>query len=240
MDYSQLTTPLLLLAALPTVVAFSLYQQVVKMSEPEKMLFPLAGGLTDYQQQAILRYKEWLAGQNLHYLTSFQFGSIQVAVFQQQGTQRFLSFYFHQKLSYAIESRFDDSSFFETGTSNSMGLFPARPGAYRQNLPGVPAEVAWVKHLEAEDYLVRRFGIAWRPLSASYEQTLIKFPSPHHAIRSLDSALARPWSVLVRFQTWSPGQPAHPGGVPLITPQPRADGEHIVIFPDLQSVGSWN
>jgi hypothetical protein len=169
MDY----TPLLLIVAIPLIVVVQVYLMVLKMSAPENMMSPLAGGLTAYEEQIVASHREWLAYCNLQYLTSFKFGAIRVVVFQQQGTQRFFCFNFHQKLTYAIESRFDDISFFETGTSSTMGMFPARPNTYRQCYPDARADIAWQHHLEAEDYLMKKFGIVWRPLSQPYEQTLI-------------------------------------------------------------------
>jgi hypothetical protein len=169
MDY----TPFVFILAMPLMIVVQVYLLVLKMSKPEQMLRPIPGGLSADRQEILLAYRDWLAAVNLEYLTSFQFGSIQVAVFQQPGTQRFFSFYFHKTLSYSIESRFDDRSFFETGTSGGMGMFPARPGAYRQSFPRARADEAWQRHLEAEDYLMKKFGLAWQPLSGPYEAVLI-------------------------------------------------------------------
>ncbi len=182
MDY----TPLLFLAAIPLVVAVQVYFLVLKMSEPEKMMRPLAEGLTPNEQQVLADHREWLAYCKFEYLTSFQFSSIRVAVFQQQGAQRFLSFYFHQKLSYCFETYFDDLTCLDTGTSGSTGMFPARPGNYKQSFPNVRADEAWQRHLEAEDYLRTKFGFQFRPLSQPYEQTLLHVMRLHmRHVRSL-------------------------------------------------------
>jgi hypothetical protein len=82
MDY----TPLLIIVAIPLIVVVQIYLMVLKMSEPEKMMSPLAEGLTAYEEQVIASHREWLAYCNLQYLTSFKFGAIRVVVFQQQGT----------------------------------------------------------------------------------------------------------------------------------------------------------
>lgn len=182
MDY----TPLILIALLPAVVAVQIYLQVRKLSEPEKLMFPLDDGLTQSEQQIILAHREWLNSVNLQYLTGFRFGTIRVAVFQQTGTQRFFSFYFHQKLSFSIETYFDDLTCVDTGTSGSTGLFPRRPGNYKQSFPGVRADVAWQFHLDAEDYLARKFGFQTRPLSQPYTQVLLNVMRLHmQYVRSL-------------------------------------------------------
>lgn len=174
MDY----TPLIILAAAPLAIVLQVYLLVLKMSEPEKMIRAL-DGLTPYEQSVLATHREWLAYCNLQYLTSFQFGSIRVAVFQQQGAQRFFSFYFHKKLSYSIETYFDDLTCLDTGTSGSIGMFPARPGNYKQSFPDVRADVAWQRHLEAEEYLKAKFGFTFRPLSQPYQQTLINVMRLH-------------------------------------------------------------
>jgi hypothetical protein len=177
---------LLFLAAVPLLVVVQVYLLVLKMSEPEKMMRPLTGGLTAYEQQVLANHREWLASCNLQYLTSFQFGSIRVAVFQQQGAQRFFSFYFHKQLSYSIETYFDDLTSFDTGTSGNIGMFPVRPGNYKQSFPGIRADEAWQRHLEGEDYLRAKFGFQFRPLSQPYQQTLVNVMRLHmRHVRSL-------------------------------------------------------
>lgn len=170
MDY----TLLLLLALAPLLIVFQIYFLVLRMSQPEKMMHPIAQGLTATEQQIIAApHREWLAHYHFQFLTAFQFGSVRVAVFQQQGAQRFLSFYFHQKLSYSIETYFDDLTCLDTSTSGSTGMFPVLPGNYKQSFPNARVDEAWERHMEAEDYLVKRFGLQFRPLSQPYEQTLV-------------------------------------------------------------------
>ena len=182
MDY----TPFLFIVAVPLVVAAQVYVLVLKMSEPEKMMRPLSEGVTDYEKQILASHREWLAYCKFEYLTSFQFGSIRVAVFQQQGAQRFLSFYFHQKLSYCFETYFDDLTNLDTSTSGNVGMFPARPGNYKQSFPNVRADEAWQRHLEAEEYLQAKFGFQFRPLSQPYYPTLINVMRLHmRHVRSL-------------------------------------------------------
>lgn len=170
MDYTSLLVHILAPLAVIVVIVYAL---VLKASNPESMLRPLPAGLTPFEQQTISGHREWLAYYNLQFLTCFQYSTIRVAVFQQQGMQRFLSLYFHQKLSYSIETYFDDLTSLDTSTSGSVGMFPARPGNYKQSCPGARVDEAWRRHLEAEDYLMKKFGFQFRPLSQSYEQTLM-------------------------------------------------------------------
>lgn len=169
MDY----TPLIFIAAAPAMIAMQVYLQVLKMSEPEKMMLPIAGGLSPEKQQILLDHKEWLTARKLNYLTSFQFGTIQVAVFQQENYSRFFSIYFHKLVTYDLESRFDDLTCLDTATSGSTGMFPARPGSYKQSFPQASAEEVWQRHLEGEAYLMQKLGIAWQPLSRPYQETLL-------------------------------------------------------------------
>jgi len=170
MDYASLLIHIVLPLAIVVVVTFIL---VMKMSAPEKMMRPLTEGLSLYEQQVLTNHREWLACCNFEYLTSFQFGSIRVAVFQQKGEQRFLSFYFHKKLSFSFETYFDDLTTLDTSTSGSVGMFPPRPGNFKQSFPNVRADQAWQRHLEAEEHLRLKFGFSFRPLSQPYVQTLI-------------------------------------------------------------------
>jgi hypothetical protein len=142
-----------------------------KMSEPEKMMQPLPPEFNSRMEQAIMQYKEWLDSVNLSYLTSFQFGMISVVVYQQENHPRFFSFYFHKKLTFDIESYLEDLTILDTATSGSSGLFP-RPRAYLQSLPNLSAQEAWQKHIEAEEYLSKKFGYDWKPLKKPYEQML--------------------------------------------------------------------
>lgn len=141
------------------------------MSEPEKMIQEIPGGLPPQMEQAIAPYKEWLGSVGLSYLNCFKFGSISVAVYQHESAHRFFSFYFHQKLTFAMESYLEDLTILDTGTSGTGGLFP-RPGAYMQSLPGLSPQQTWLRHVEAEEYLSQKFGYAWVPLKKPYMQIL--------------------------------------------------------------------
>jgi hypothetical protein len=166
---------LLLIAATPFIIAGQVYLLVRKMSEPENMIHSLPGGLSADKQQILSNYQDWLNTNDLQHLTSFQFGSIQVATFQQRNAQRFFSFYFHQKMTFSIETYFDDTNFtcLDTGTSGSTSMFPQRPNQYQQSFPNVPPDEVWRRHLEAEAYLMNKFGLKWKALTMPYEQVLL-------------------------------------------------------------------
>jgi hypothetical protein len=53
-------------------------------------------------------------------------------------------------------------------------MFPRRPCQYQQGFPGITAEEAWRRHLEAETYLLQRFGVRRKSLAMPYEQILLK------------------------------------------------------------------
>jgi len=142
------------------------------MSTPEKMMRPIAAGLSVFQQETISRYDDWLASINLVFRTSFQFGAIQVVVFQQGDQPRFFSFLFHNRVTFAAESYLEDLTVLDTGTSGSLGLFP-RPGAYAQSFPNISARDAWQRHLEGEKHLSEKFGFVWVPLKRSYEDLFV-------------------------------------------------------------------
>jgi len=135
---------LLLIAAMPFIVAGQVYLLVRKMSEPENMMQSLPGGLSADKQQILSNYQDWLNANDLQHLTSFQFGSIQVATFRQRDAQRFFSFYFHKKMTFSIETYFDDTNFtcLDTSTSGSTGMFPQRPNQYQQSFPNVSPDEA--------------------------------------------------------------------------------------------------
>lgn len=159
------------IAAAPLFLVGNIYLLGRRMSEPEKMIRPVTGGLTPLQQQTLLQYKDWLASVNLEFLSAFQFEKISVVVFQQRNEPRFFSFLFHQKLTYQVESYLEDLTILDTGTSGSLGLFP-RPGAFGQSFPGITPQEAWKRHLESEAYLSKKFGYTWKLLNKPYEQLL--------------------------------------------------------------------
>lgn len=167
---------LVILAAMPFFVAGQVWYLVRKMSEPEKMLRPMPGGLSAARQQILANYQGWLNEKKLFHIATYQFGSIQVATYQQQGAPRFFSFYFHKQLTFCAETYFDDDdcTCLDTGTSGHIGMFPRRPHQYQQSFPQVTPEIAWQRHLEAENYLMERFGIKCRLLKQPYEQILTK------------------------------------------------------------------
>jgi len=165
-------TLLAMLVIGPAMVVGQVYALGRRMSKPEKLLRPIAGGLTPYQQQTLLKYKEWLASVHLQYRTSFQFDRLQVAVFQQGNEPRFFSFVFHQKLAFCAESYLEDLTILDSDTSGSMGLFP-RPGAYVQSFPNMRPEEVWQRHLEGEAHLTKKFGFAWVPLKRPYEAIML-------------------------------------------------------------------
>src|ERR1043166_1709828 len=121
-------TPLLWIAAVPAIVAGQIYVLGRKMSRPELMMRPIAGGLNSRQQQILLSYKDWLASVNLELRTSFQFGMIQAAVFQQADQARFFSFLFHQTTTFGAGSSLEALTVLDTSGSADGGVFP-RPGA---------------------------------------------------------------------------------------------------------------
>jgi hypothetical protein len=164
----------LILVVLPFLIAGQVYFLARKMSEPEKMLIP--SGLDVDKQQILSGYQAWLSANNFYPVASFQFSRIQVATFQQKDSQRFFSFTFHQRLTFSIETYFDDTdcTCLDTGTSGSTGMFPQRPHQYEQSFPNASADEAWRRHLEAEPYLIKKFGIQWKPLTVPYEQILLK------------------------------------------------------------------
>ena len=162
---------LLWLGAVPLVLVAQIYMLGRRMSAPEKMLRPIPAGLTPQQQEIFSHYKDWLASIDLQFRATFQFGSIQVAVFQQQDQPRFLSFMFHQRLTFSAESYMQDLTILDTSSSGSIGLFP-RPGAYAQSFPGISPQELWQRHLEGESQLTRKFGFQWVPINRPYEELL--------------------------------------------------------------------
>jgi hypothetical protein len=162
-------TPLLWIGALPAVLIGKIYLLGRRMSQPEKMIRPTPGGLTTQQQQTIAYYNEWLASAKLQFRTAFKFGSVQVAVFQQEDQPRFFSFLFHQRVTFSAESYLEDLTILDTSNSGSLGLFP-RPGAYAQSFPNISAQELWRKHQEGEAYLTQKFGFRWVPIKRTYEE----------------------------------------------------------------------
>lgn len=160
----------------PFVIATGVYFLVRKMSQPEKMLFPLPNGLAPERQWVVNGYGHWLQSQQLQTIGAFRFGSLETIAFRQKGAPRFFSIVFSRMgVSFAVETFFDgtDSPSLETGTSGSTGMFPAPPRTYKQSFPGVTPDVAWQRHVDAEAYLIERFCLRYRPLTLPYEQILL-------------------------------------------------------------------
>jgi hypothetical protein len=169
MDYTLLG----FVALAPVLVMGHFYTAVKRMSEPEKMMRRLEGLSAD-KQKLLLRHKDWLEANDFQYLTSFQFGSIQVAAFQQANTQRFFNFNFHQQLTFDLVTQFDDLNGLTTATSNHVGMLPVESGSYKQGFPNASVEDAWHRHLEAEEYLIRKFGIVQQPLTMDLQQCIME------------------------------------------------------------------
>lgn len=163
---------LVLILVVPAVLIGQIYLLGRMMSTPEKMLKPLTHGLTALHQETLVRYKDWLASVGLEYRSCFQFGVASVIVFQQGNEPRYFSFLLHRKLSFTIETYLADLTIYETGTSGSVNLFP-RPGSYAESFPDTSPSEAWLRHLEGEAYLTRKFGFRWVPLNRSYEEILL-------------------------------------------------------------------
>jgi hypothetical protein len=164
-----------LVLGIPLFIVGQVFFLVRKMSEPEQMYQSLSG-LDPSQEAMLAQYQPWLASMGLYPIGYHQFGAIRTATFQQTDTQRFFSFYFHQRLTYSIETYFDDTncSCIDTSNSGSIGMFPQRPGQYQQSFPGVAADVLWQRHLEGEQYVQQRMGVQYANLSLPYDQILMK------------------------------------------------------------------
>lgn len=161
-------TPLLWIGAVPTVLIGQIYLLGRKMSEPEKMMCVTPNGLNDQQRETIARYNEWLNSANMDFRTTFKFGAIQVAVFQEKDQPRFFSFLFHQRVTFSAESYWEDLTILDTSNSGSLGLFP-RPRAYAQSFPNLSAQETWKRHLDGEAYLTKKFGFKGLPIMRPYE-----------------------------------------------------------------------
>jgi hypothetical protein len=170
MDY----TFLFYMLAIPLFLVGLIYVQVRMMSNPEKMMQPIAGGFTSDKMRILNDHQHWLTSHNLRYVTCFKFGAIQVAAYQQTDVPRFFCFYFGQSISYDITTHFDETNALTTANSGSIGMFPITPGSYKQSFPGANAEVLWQKHLEAEMYLMNKFGLRFEPVTKAYEQRVIE------------------------------------------------------------------
>jgi hypothetical protein len=160
------------IAIVPAILVLQIYLLGRKMSQPEKMMRPMEKGLTPFQERTLAKYMDWLVSVNLKYCTSFRFGVAQVVVFQQDNEPRFLSFMFHRKLTFTIETWLEDLTIYETATSGNGDLFP-RPGSYAESFRDISAQEAWHRHLEGETYLTRKFGFRWIPLKRPYEEILL-------------------------------------------------------------------
>jgi hypothetical protein len=165
-------TPFLWFAAVPAMLIGQIYLLGRKMSEPEKMMGSIPGGLSSQQQEALSHYNEWLASVKLQFRTTFRFGAIRVAVFQQENQPRFFSFLFHQRLTFSAESYLEDLTILDTSNSGSLGLFP-RPRAYAQSFPNISAQETWERHIEGEAYLAKKFGFCWVPIMRPYEELVV-------------------------------------------------------------------
>jgi hypothetical protein len=180
----------------PALILGQIYLLGVKLSEPEKMIRPLDGSLSEANQARLLSYKDWLASANLQYHSSFWFGTIQAVVFQNGDASRFFLFHFHKRLTYAAESYLADLTVLDTGASASIGLMP-RPGAYAQAFPGATPEEVWQRHLEGEAHLSAKFRYDWRPLNRDYVDILID--AARLRMQFVRSQFLWPARVLYRF-----------------------------------------
>ena len=192
-----LTYILVFVSVMAVMLLIQIYTQVKKMSQPERMLIPNQRPLSLDRERYIAEQLQRVSGYQFERAAAFQFGAIEVVVFRQKGTQRFLSFFFHQKISVTAESRFDETTSLETSTTGSTGVFPARPKAYRQSFPDAPIETTWQRHLEGESWLIQKFGIGWSPLPHSYEETLMN--SMRLSMQYIRSIPFYPFVVLFRF-----------------------------------------
>jgi hypothetical protein len=176
------------------VLAVQIYVLGVRMSQPEKMIRRTS--LSPLQQTAIDAYNEWLASVQMEHRTTFQFGTITVTVYQQRDQPRYLSFMFHKRLSWCVESYLEDLTILDTTNSGSPDLFP-RPGAYKQNFPLVSVQDIWQRHVEGEAWLSARFGYKWMPINRPYEEILadaMRIRMKHNRAQSF-----WPFRVLYRY-----------------------------------------
>jgi hypothetical protein len=188
--------PWIWVGTVPTFLIGQIYLLGRKMSEPEKMMCSIPGGLTAQQEETIFRHKDWLASVNLQFRTGFKFGTIQAAVFQQGDKPRFFSILFHQRVTFSAESYLADLTILDTSNSGSLGLFP-RPGAFVQSFPGIPAQELWQRHLEGEAQLTHKFGFNWVPLHRPYEDLV--FAAMRIRMKYNRSQFLWPVRVLYRY-----------------------------------------
>lgn len=189
-------TLLLLVGAVPAVLVGQIYLLGRRMSQPEKIMHPTTGDLSELQQRTISGYQEWLRSEGLEFCTSFKFGFIQVVVFQQGQLPRFFSFLFHKEVTFGTESYLEDLTILDTSNSATLGMFP-RPGAYAQNFPKAPAQEVWRRHLDGEAHLSKKFGFNWVPIAKSYEELFMA--AVRVRMKHNRSQLLWPFRVLYRY-----------------------------------------
>lgn len=167
---------LVIIAACPFFIMGNIYLLVRKMSEPEKMLLLLPGPLTPRKVAGLGPFQGWLQMNNFRQISSYRFGSIETVTFKQEGAQRFFSVYFHNRITFSLETYFDDvdCTCLDTSMSGSSGMFPTRPNQYQQSFPGATLDDLCLRHLEAEEYLIKKFNLRWKPLTLPYEEILLK------------------------------------------------------------------
>jgi hypothetical protein len=169
------------------VLLVAAFVMVRKMSSPEKTMQPIAIGLSASEQKTIVQHKEWLASNNLEYRANYQFVHVHGIVFQSADKPRFLVFMFvypegcklpwflkpfaHQRVFYRTVSYLEDLTVLDTRSNGDIGMLP-RPRAYEQGFPGASLPEIWERHLEAEEYLSRKFGYVWAPLNRSFPEIL--------------------------------------------------------------------
>ena len=172
MDSRDIIPVLIFVIGAPLMIMAQIYLLVMKMSEPEKMIKPIAGGLSQADQNRLLQYRDWLASENLQLRTTFRFGPMQIIVFQHGDLPRYFLFNFHKRLTYGAESYLADLTVLDSTASNAIGLFP-RPGGYAQSFPGITPQELWRRHLEGEAHLTAKFGYHWQPMGGEYEDILV-------------------------------------------------------------------
>ena len=85
--------------------------------------------------------------------------------------------------------------------SGATGMFPARPNHYRQSFPNATLDDLCLRHLEGEEYLIKKFGLRWKPLTLPYEEMLLKgMRSQMEHVRSIPLYPARAlyWYAITR------------------------------------------
>ena len=159
-----------------TIIVITTFN-VLKMSQPEKMLIPVAGWPTTAKHHPLYAAANaWAASHGFPWAGAYTFANINVLGWEQPSTMQMFCIYFNTQGTTISEfiPRFADDTGLTTSNTRDTFFLPSRSGIYKQAFLGRSYQDLFQIHAATEAYFQQVHGKKFAPKTLSLLPAMIE------------------------------------------------------------------